>query len=157
MNLSTSLKHIGGPIVFINIHASRCDALCLLPNGNIILIPLRDLSETRIIELRRLWIKHLESSRVRARGLGLVRGPEGMLELLKLYLGHMWTWIVHPILEALDLLSPAVSTQTSIRQLDSLNITPIAWRTPLATCDMVSYRIAHAVTSPRGGDLRIVV
>ncbi|KZV67445.1 hypothetical protein PENSPDRAFT_583940, partial [Peniophora sp. CONT] len=95
---------MGGPLVYINVHPSRCDAIIISPSGAISATPLLDLSLERAEELQRLWTDHVMGGRaLTQRSLGSVGDLEGELNPLKYYLRHTWTWIVQPVLEALDL------------------------------------------------------
>ncbi|KZV62883.1 TPR-like protein [Peniophora sp. CONT] len=95
---------MSGHVIFINVHSSRCDAIVISPSGVTTAIPLLDLSLKRATELQRLWTEHVMDGRASAqRPLGSVGDIEGELNPLKYYLKHTWTWIVQPILEALDL------------------------------------------------------
>ncbi|VDC05882.1 unnamed protein product [Peniophora sp. CBMAI 1063] len=98
-SLVSSLKTLSGPVVFINVHSSRCDAIIALPDGVLSVVPLPNLSLERAERLRRLWTGYVMNGRARERGTQL-GGPRGRLQL---YLKHIWTWIVHPILNVLDL------------------------------------------------------
>ncbi|KZV61451.1 hypothetical protein PENSPDRAFT_693406 [Peniophora sp. CONT] len=102
-SLLPSIEGLDGPVVFINVHASSCDALALFPHGAVRHIPLPSLTDHRACTLRCTWIRCLQSSDRSVRAVGtydcrVVRGGTSMLGLV---LGRLWTWIVHPILEAL--------------------------------------------------------
>ncbi|KZV73849.1 hypothetical protein PENSPDRAFT_749706 [Peniophora sp. CONT] len=91
-------------IVFIHVHWYRCDAIVISPSGDIKGVFLPDLSIQRAAELQKLWTEHVTGGRDCAqRGLGSVGDLEGELNPSVYYLKHMWTWIVQPILVALDL------------------------------------------------------
>ncbi|KZV62798.1 hypothetical protein PENSPDRAFT_641751 [Peniophora sp. CONT] len=92
-----------GPVVFINVHSNRCDALIFASNGSITLVPLPNLSWERAEELRRLWTMNVLGDRVGVRGLGSIKNLDGELNPLKSYLGHVWGWIVQPVIAALRL------------------------------------------------------
>ncbi|KZV76179.1 hypothetical protein PENSPDRAFT_474000 [Peniophora sp. CONT] len=98
------IEHLDGPVVFINVHASACDALALLPNGAIKHVPLPDFTESRARNLRSAWMRCLHSSdrRVRAVVTHDSRVLRGGTTMFGLVLGRLWTWIVQPILEALE-------------------------------------------------------
>ncbi|VDB91747.1 unnamed protein product [Peniophora sp. CBMAI 1063] len=100
------LKHIDGPVVFINVHSSSCDALALFPNGNIECIPLTALTEDEARGLEKAWITSLYYANARERGV--VSWERIRLVDRKNSLGHvlarLWELVVHPILEALKLI-----------------------------------------------------
>ncbi|VDC01492.1 unnamed protein product [Peniophora sp. CBMAI 1063] len=102
--LSASFKSLNNPVVFINVNVDRCDALCLYPSGEITLVPLPSLTLDRATKLSALWSRILRNHMVRARGAVRWDGVEG-LPLLHRALERIWTWIVSPVLDALDLAS----------------------------------------------------
>ncbi|KZV63727.1 hypothetical protein PENSPDRAFT_616250 [Peniophora sp. CONT] len=97
---------LSGPVVFINMDKSRCDALLLSPDGKFASVDLSDLSYERAVTLRRLWITHTIGDRTRARGSLSMGSRSRKLDPLKAILGHLWKRIVRPILEALNLAGP---------------------------------------------------
>ncbi|KZV67443.1 hypothetical protein PENSPDRAFT_611424 [Peniophora sp. CONT] len=92
-----------GPVVFINFHASRCDALILCPGGSLTSVALPDLSLRRVSSILALWLSELKAHAGRARGLVPAEQMRGYLNPFTLVLEQLWIWIVGPILEALDL------------------------------------------------------
>ncbi|KZV69360.1 hypothetical protein PENSPDRAFT_753434 [Peniophora sp. CONT] len=100
----TSIKGLDGPVVFINVHSSFCDALALHPNGAIRHIKLRNLDQDRAKELHSAWTKFLLLPGLRTRGV--VR-PERLnfddddVNSLSFVLQELWIRIVHPVLDAL--------------------------------------------------------
>ncbi|KZV61916.1 hypothetical protein PENSPDRAFT_712980 [Peniophora sp. CONT] len=101
-SLQTQLMN--GAIVCINVDNARCDALVLFAPGinkmTVSHVDLPDLSLKRAIDLRRLWTAHLKNGMVRATSL-ISLGPEE--PPLHTILESIWSWIVNPILDALDL------------------------------------------------------
>ncbi|VDC01234.1 unnamed protein product [Peniophora sp. CBMAI 1063] len=98
-----SLKCIRGQVVFINTDKSRCDALVLSPSGEIILVPLPQLSLQRASELRTQWIVLLREHSARARGMAPSQLSHDSSTPLHRILERIWTWIVGPVLQALKL------------------------------------------------------
>ncbi|KZV66251.1 TPR-like protein [Peniophora sp. CONT] len=94
-----------GPIVFINVHSTRSDALILLPGGAVQSVQLADLSQDKAEKMRSLWLHTLEESRGRERGAVSRANDRGTQELFSRVLERMWLWVVRPILHSLDLLS----------------------------------------------------
>ncbi|VDB83369.1 unnamed protein product [Peniophora sp. CBMAI 1063] len=103
--LIPSTQVMGGPIVFINVDKTRCDALLLSPSGEVTVVPLSDLSYERAVELRHLWIIHTTGGKVRSRGSSVSWANErgGRIDPLMCILGHLWNWIVSPVLNALHI------------------------------------------------------
>ncbi|KZV76852.1 TPR-like protein [Peniophora sp. CONT] len=93
-----------GPVVFVNVHASRCDALILLERGlEIKVVELSSLTEQRAKRLRSIWRECLNACGVRSRAVvpwnnAGVRGGSGNFNLV---LARLWTWVVFPVLKAL--------------------------------------------------------
>ncbi|KZV59615.1 hypothetical protein PENSPDRAFT_595123 [Peniophora sp. CONT] len=101
--LLPSIEHLDGPVVFINVHSSSCDALALSPNGGIKRIVLHRLTESQAQDLRSTWTRFLRSSGLRMRGaVSIDRLISKRTNMLGVVLERVWTWIVHPILEALN-------------------------------------------------------
>ena len=99
------------PLVFVNISASSCDALVLLPTGSVKLVNLPALSQRRAETMRNLWLDTVglrRASRRRdchgsqERRATQVRASTNMYYRI---LDRLWTWIVHPILSSLNLVS----------------------------------------------------
>lgn len=106
-SLLPRIEDLDGPVVFINVHTSSCDALALFSNGAMTHIPLPSLTESRTRSLRSTWMRCLRSSNRDARAIithdsRVLRGGTTMFSRV---LGRLWTWIVHPILEALKFVS----------------------------------------------------
>ncbi|KZV73860.1 hypothetical protein PENSPDRAFT_573858, partial [Peniophora sp. CONT] len=93
-----------GPVVFINVDASRCDALILSSDGCIVQAPLSDLSMDRAVKLRRLWVNQLKLFGVRKRAVVQMSESRDAFTYLARLLKFMWNWIVQPVLHSLQLL-----------------------------------------------------
>ncbi|VDB91738.1 unnamed protein product [Peniophora sp. CBMAI 1063] len=114
-SLLTSIEHLDGPVVFINVHSSSCDALVLFPNGGIEHIGLPKLSESRAQGLRSTWTEFLRSSGLRVRGvIPAGRLVKGRMNMLGKVLKQLWTCIVRPILKALHFLNDAPSAEHAL-------------------------------------------
>ncbi|KZV66249.1 TPR-like protein [Peniophora sp. CONT] len=109
--LVPSSQLLDGYVVFLNVHASRCDALILSSTGDITLVPLDQLSLQRATELRRVWIKCIESEGVRSRASAKKGDFAGGLKPLKNCLKQMWSLIVEPVLHALNFKSRPVENE----------------------------------------------
>ncbi|VDB96018.1 unnamed protein product [Peniophora sp. CBMAI 1063] len=123
--LTASLKMLNGPVVFVNVTASRCDALILYPSGKMLLVPLPELSLERASQLRSLWVIELAHFRDRIRD-SVILNQESPLDEEAQQLAHdialarhtslvsddeddathllerLWNWIVDPIIQSLQ-------------------------------------------------------
>ncbi|VDC05844.1 unnamed protein product [Peniophora sp. CBMAI 1063] len=102
-----------GSVVFLNIHASRCDAITLTPDGALRLVELPDLTLRYATSLRRMWVDSL-----RARGVRLQRGDRATAHVQdegdglndsERVLRYLWLWVVHPVLQALNLMKTDIN------------------------------------------------
>ncbi|KZV67199.1 hypothetical protein PENSPDRAFT_62479 [Peniophora sp. CONT] len=152
--LIPSPELLDGPVVFVNVHPIRRDAVILSPDGNITSILLTDLSFERAVELRRLWVNDAIGGRARVRGLGSIGDFEGELNPLKTYLGHMWNWIVRPILEALDLASLVRRFAIQYCATVFTHMYLSGQRRLSTTHHLVSYGTIDATSTTRCGSLR---
>ncbi|VDB86272.1 unnamed protein product [Peniophora sp. CBMAI 1063] len=116
--LTAPLTALNGPIVFINVHESRCDALLLYPDGQRELVPLLRLTSERADQLHSLWTTELAYHRDRLRDPTVPRQgalPQDIIALsrhtshvyedgddLSHLLKCLWEWIVYPVLENLQ-------------------------------------------------------
>ncbi|VDB92256.1 unnamed protein product [Peniophora sp. CBMAI 1063] len=116
-SLMSSLEHADGPVVFINVHSTSCDALSLAPDGSIVHVPLPQLSESRAHTLRTAWMRNLElcHTRTRAAMAPDMVGPRGSTNIFGRAMGRLWTWMVCPILQALDLMVEEEMTTSADR------------------------------------------
>ncbi|KZV65079.1 hypothetical protein PENSPDRAFT_690210 [Peniophora sp. CONT] len=99
----SSPELMSGPVVFIHVHSSRCDAVVVSPDHLVTLVPLADLSLDRAIKLRTLWTEQLKSHGVRMRAVVQTSHSRDNFTDLTRLLKLMWDWIVQPILQALQL------------------------------------------------------
>ncbi|CAE6405431.1 unnamed protein product [Rhizoctonia solani] len=110
-----------GPVVVINVHKSRCDALILLPNATEILhVPLPNLYERKTLNLH-VPFEILPRSPDNLDELEGFRGvrPKVAKDQYESMLADLWTCVVKPILEALG-----ISTEQPPEEL-----THIVWNT----------------------------
>ncbi|VDB83035.1 unnamed protein product [Peniophora sp. CBMAI 1063] len=96
---------LSGPIIFINVYRTRCDAIILHRNGARAIVPLPDLSSKKASDLRWRWVQEVmgyryQSSRMdeRASGNPTGRSPDRLRSCLR----YLWNTVVGPILNALD-------------------------------------------------------
>ncbi|CAE6499731.1 unnamed protein product [Rhizoctonia solani] len=93
------------PVVVINVHKSRCDALILLPNeSDIIHVPLSNLYERRALKLHVPFDILPKSSQAKDELDGF-RGvhPKVEKDQFEIMLGELWVCVAKPILEALGM------------------------------------------------------
>ncbi|VDB91775.1 unnamed protein product [Peniophora sp. CBMAI 1063] len=108
-----SIKRLHGPVVFINVHSTSCDALALLPSGDVRHIPLPGLTATRADSLRSAWTRMLQSAHVRTRAAVMpwhARAGDRHSTLLERVLHKLWLWLVCPVLQDLDLMGSTNAT-----------------------------------------------
>ncbi|KAI0684977.1 CHAT domain-containing protein [Cytidiella melzeri] len=107
-----------GPVVVINVHESRCDALILQQPGTVVHVPLPDFSYERAQELHRQLLSMLKSEGLRA-SLRQASHTGGEHEVLRLpsaesvtnedcepisdILATLWTCVVQPVIDKLSL------------------------------------------------------
>ncbi|KZV76173.1 TPR-like protein [Peniophora sp. CONT] len=106
-SLLPAVERGDGPIVFINVHSSSCSALVLHAGGAITSVALPDLSEDRARKLRSLWIQNLEWCNTRMRAVltpDMGSTQRGSANIFGRVLTRTWMWIVHPILQHLDIM-----------------------------------------------------
>ncbi|KAF9533226.1 CHAT domain-containing protein [Crepidotus variabilis] len=97
-----------GPVIIINVHPERCEALALLYGADEPLhIPLNNFSYVQAEVLRRELRGHLASEGLRMRSdrAGRVR-PKSKISFLRQTLRELWIGVVQPILESLGYSSP---------------------------------------------------
>ncbi|KZV59768.1 TPR-like protein [Peniophora sp. CONT] len=114
------LKHLDRPVIFINVHPQICDALALCLDGSIARIPLPNLTEKRAHQLRFLWMQNLERchTRVRRAMMPDISPARGDAYMFGRILARLWTWVVQPILQHLNLITI---------QSDSARLPHITW------------------------------
>ena len=95
-----------GPVVYINVHKSRCDALILTPGHNeVILVPLERLSHDRALKLRDSLRSSLLAGNIRMRetrassAVVLPGASSGFVGILF----KLWEMIAKPVLDSLAL------------------------------------------------------
>ncbi|TFK34574.1 CHAT domain-containing protein [Crucibulum laeve] len=97
-----SLAPQAGPVVVINAHASRCDALALIPGAeDVVCIPLPQLPYKKASELQELMSSHLLSGGIRSREVRGGRPAISKTSGLRDILSDLWKRIVEPVLEGL--------------------------------------------------------
>ncbi|KZV77304.1 hypothetical protein PENSPDRAFT_747045 [Peniophora sp. CONT] len=103
------VERLQAPVILVNVHLSRSDALALAPDGIVTPVALPELTHIRAQRLRLLWLTSLRMRAATPRG-----GPSSAHAKLldKQYSGafssvlkRLWLWIVYPVLQALDLTS----------------------------------------------------
>ncbi|KAI0027376.1 CHAT domain-containing protein [Vararia minispora EC-137] len=107
--LNESLSGLDGPVVVINMHHSRCDALVVSPHSTVRLIPLPHLSLKLALSIHSKMTREFSRGRTAysgdedARG-NSVRGtvPASKSEGLRRVLSCLWRTIVQPILVAIE-------------------------------------------------------
>ena len=108
LSYSTISEHLpkSGPVILINVHKDRCDALALVPDTNLpIHIPLPALTYEKSVALRNHLQANLLVSEIRMHEAEpLTRGVRpvskrniGLGDILR----QLWVWVVKPILDAL--------------------------------------------------------
>ncbi|VDC06285.1 unnamed protein product [Peniophora sp. CBMAI 1063] len=112
--LSPSLYH--GPVIYVNVAQSRCHALILSPDGQVDAVELPELTLERATKLSTQWVACLRQQNVRGRAsIGAqsqkVPGRKSNDEPAMRILGYVWSWIVRPILQALDMLCNVTDQQ----------------------------------------------
>ena len=114
---SPMFGRLSGTLVFINVAPSSCGALLLLPTGSVKLVKLPALSQRRAETMRNLWIDAIGLRRASRRRN--CHGPQERATQLRasanMYhriLDRLWTWVVHPILSELKLVSDAQRLRT---------------------------------------------
>ena len=106
---SPAFAHMTSILVFISVNEVRCDAVAILCSGDVKQVELPRLSHARAENLRASWTKRLGHYRGRRRwhereGLGDT-ATSGKTGKRMRTLRQLWTWVVEPILKALDLVS----------------------------------------------------
>ncbi|KDR84637.1 hypothetical protein GALMADRAFT_719832 [Galerina marginata CBS 339.88] len=107
VSCSTLLKGIPntGPVVVINIHKDRSDALALVSGRKPLHIPLPEFSYEQADTLRKYFKTHLLDSGLRMRGTERGMRHERS-DFVKDVLGQLWIYVVKPILDGLGYSEP---------------------------------------------------
>ncbi|THU83222.1 TPR-like protein [Dendrothele bispora CBS 962.96] len=100
-----------GPIVVINMHESRCDALVLFQTGRIVNIPLPRFSSALAATMHSTLLSSLQSQGVRNRKP--IQLAVGGVDHIGQILNNLWTRVVYPVLEV-------INEQTSCSEGDKL-------------------------------------
>ena len=108
LSYSVISEHLpkSGPVILINVHKDRCDALALVPDTNRpIHIPLSEFTYEKSVALRDHLQANLLASGIRMREAEpLTRGVRPFSKRsmgLRGILRQLWVWVVKPILDAL--------------------------------------------------------
>ncbi|KAI0083205.1 CHAT domain-containing protein [Irpex rosettiformis] len=109
-----------GPVVVINVHKSRCDALVLYCAGDVVHIPLPELSLSRAIDIPDYLWNLLRAKRFLNRcrsdmqdenddrgGRVTEMEPSDMMRKI---LADLWNWVVKPIMDIVCTLEPPSTT-----------------------------------------------
>ncbi|KAI0035772.1 CHAT domain-containing protein, partial [Vararia minispora EC-137] len=93
-----------GPIVILNVHKLRCDALILLGSGHGLRhVPLPKLSTDVVKALRKQFVRCLQVAAARTRSRGVYHGLEKQSgNKFSRILSILWTHVVHPVLIELE-------------------------------------------------------
>ncbi|KAI0083708.1 CHAT domain-containing protein [Irpex rosettiformis] len=112
---------VSGPVVVINVHESRSDALILHGVGDVVCIPLPDLPLSRATDIQsQLW-DLLRAKRFLNRSRGEMRDEDsddrgGRVtamdppDMMRKILADLWNWIVKPIMDVVLTLVPPSTT-----------------------------------------------
>ncbi|CAE6476578.1 hypothetical protein ACGC1H_003978 [Rhizoctonia solani] len=107
---STLLKAAhDGPVIAINVHETRCDALVLANQGtHLDCVPLPKLSFQKALDAQRQLMRYLSLSGARSRteGRGVTIKGLSAKDELKQVVEFLWADVVQPILEHLQYLNP---------------------------------------------------
>ncbi|KAI0084237.1 CHAT domain-containing protein [Irpex rosettiformis] len=113
---------VSGPVVVINAHESRCDALVLYGAGDIAHVPLPDLSLLRAKFIQKLLWDTLRAKRLLNRCRGNTRDEfehddrGGRVtamdppDLMRIILAELWNRVVKPIMDVVCTLIPSSAT-----------------------------------------------
>jgi tetratricopeptide (TPR) repeat protein len=112
-----------GPVVIINVHRSRCDALVLCPQMHVVHVPLPELSLDIALTLQNLLTESIHGRagvrlglREEARGVVIKKVKHDMRHVLKV----LWRRVVEPILRAIEpevRIAPITYSQMSLTAL----------------------------------------
>ncbi|THU91192.1 hypothetical protein K435DRAFT_841129 [Dendrothele bispora CBS 962.96] len=93
-----------GPVIVLNEHGSRCDALVLCSPSRIIHVPLIDLTELLAETMRAEMAESLTMAGIRSRwSKPLSRhGASDSNGIMARVLGQLWSRVVHPVLRAIE-------------------------------------------------------
>lgn len=91
-----------GPVIMVNVHERRCDALIIRPNDeNIAHVPLENFSPDKAVNARAKLASYIGHRGGRARGLKLAKPAPKPEESFKGMLAALWRDVVKPVLDFL--------------------------------------------------------
>ncbi|KAI0093498.1 CHAT domain-containing protein [Irpex rosettiformis] len=109
-----------GPVVVINVHESRCDALVLCRAGDVIPVPLPELSLVRAMGIQKYLWDLLRAKRFLSRCRGDLQDEDdergGRVtemeppDMMRKILADLWNWVVKPIMDIVSTLVPPSAT-----------------------------------------------
>ncbi|KAI0083496.1 CHAT domain-containing protein [Irpex rosettiformis] len=109
-----------GPVVVINVHESRCDALVLCRAGDVVHIPLPELSLDRAMGIQKYLWDLLRAKRFLNRCRGDLQDEDdergGRVtemeppDMMRKILADLWNWVVKPIMDIVSTLVPPSAT-----------------------------------------------
>ncbi|KAB5591218.1 Aromatic di-alanine and TPR containing protein [Ceratobasidium theobromae] len=143
-----------GPVVVINVHTSRCDALVLLPEVNhVVHISLPNMSQAKIIEARSQMEQSLEFQNVRERGGA--RRPDRprrreYKDQFEDVLTTLWFDVVKPVLDHFDFKGSSVENLPHITWCTTgpLSFLPLHAAGCYSQPDAALYRFAISSYTP---------
>ncbi|KAI0031641.1 CHAT domain-containing protein, partial [Vararia minispora EC-137] len=91
-----------GPVVIINVHRTRCDALILNFFDHIAHVPLPELSYATTEDMRSRLVKALRRASVRDRGALSCLPRAGYDQTLPWVLDRLWRFVVEPVLKNIE-------------------------------------------------------
>ncbi|KAI0027684.1 CHAT domain-containing protein [Vararia minispora EC-137] len=99
----------GGPVVFINVHESRCDALVLVRDGRVVHVPLPMLTHKLAETMRMQLASDLRRAGLRTRG-AIFTGESGKesQDVVQI-LGALWSYVVQPVASAIEDIVPHIT------------------------------------------------
>ncbi|KAI0083816.1 CHAT domain-containing protein [Irpex rosettiformis] len=112
-----------GPVIVINVHESRSDALILHGGGDVVCVPLPELPFSRATEVQsELW-DLLRAKRYLNRSRGEMRDEDGdgrggrvtamdPPDMMRKILADLWNWMVKPIMDVVCTLSDSQPSAT---------------------------------------------
>lgn len=109
-----------GPVVVVNVHISRCDALILRPGSDDIAhVPLPSLSHDGVGQLHSLMLTTLKANGIRERSMSGLKGQPG--DHFEQILTALWNNLVNPVL---DFLGYTVSENKRDTRYETPNLLP---------------------------------
>ncbi|KAF5369560.1 hypothetical protein D9758_002654 [Tetrapyrgos nigripes] len=95
---------LSGPVIVLNEHGSRCDALVLCFPSRIIHVPLTDLTELLAETMRAEMVESLTMAGVRNRASKTLsrHGAGDSNNIMARVLGLLWSRVVYPVLRAIE-------------------------------------------------------